>query len=664
MPGSPQRLSRLVLATVVAVVATVAAAVGASSQEVPAAAASGAGASTTGRLMVEVRPQRADLVAGAADGAAVGNGWVVVDPGDRTAEAVTAELLARSDVLDVRPEVWFTAAVVPDDPCYDDALDCQADVGTTEDQEYLDRIGAPDAWDVTTGSDGVVVAVLDSGVRASHDDFAGKVVDWSECGVAEAPDGFFVDPSHGTRVAGMVGASTNDGAGIASLGWDTTVADVPVLFQRLGFTTLPQGREGDVVNAIRCATSRGADVINMSFTGGSTPSLAAAIADAAAADVVLVAAAGNGGTSTPLYPAAYPEVVGVGAVDENDVRSNFSSFGDWVSVTAPGEQLLSIGASSDEDYDAAIQGTSFSAPLVAALAALVRAAHPTWSAPEIVARIERTSVAFTGSDTAVAHGRIDAGAALTADREGYWIVTADGTVLPFGDAVDWGEPDLPGTTVVALAPAPDGRGYWIADDAGNVYAFGSATFLGSMGGQPLNEPIVGMAATAAGDGYWLVASDGGIFAFGAATFLGSMGGQPLNEPIVAMANDPDGDGYWLVASDGGIFAFGAATFLGSMGGLPLNQPVVSMASTGSGDGYWLVATDGGVFAFGDAPFHGSTGSLVLNQPIVGMTATSSGDGYRMVAADGGIFSFAGADFFGSAADVPLTAPAAATGGFS
>jgi hypothetical protein len=408
----------------------------------------------------------------------------------------------------------------------------------------------------------------------------------------------------------------------------------------------------------------GADVINMSFTGASTPSLEAAVADAAAADIVLVASAGNAGTSSPLYPAAYTEVVGVGAVDETGVRSTFSSFGDWVSVTAPGEELLSLGAASDEDYDAAVQGTSFSTPLVSATAALLRAEHPTWNAAEVVARIERTSVEFAGSDAAVLHGRLDAGAALEAERQGYWIVTAEGVVLPFGDAVDWGEPGLPGTTVVALEPAPDGRGYWIADDAGNVYAFGSAAFHGSAGDLVLNEPVVGMASTVDGEGYWLVASDGGIFAFGSARFLGSMGGLPLNEPIVAMANDPEGEGYWLVASDGGIFSFGSSAFFGSMGGLALNQPVVSMAATGSGDGYWLVATDGGVFAFGDAPFHGSTGSLVLNQPIVGMTATSSGDGYRMVAADGGIFSFAGADFFGSAAEVPLTAPAAATGGFS
>jgi hypothetical protein len=86
-----------------------------------------------------------------------------------------------------------------------------------------------------------------------------------------------------------------------------------------------------------------------------------------------------------------------------------------------------------------------------------------------------------------------------------------------------------------------------------------------------------MAATPNGGGYWEVASDGGIFAFGDAQFYGSMGGHPLNQPIVGMAATPNGGGYWEVASDGGIFAFGDALFSGSMGGKPLNEPIVGMA---------------------------------------------------------------------------------------
>jgi hypothetical protein len=101
----------------------------------------------------------------------------------------------------------------------------------------------------------------------------------------------------------------------------------------------------------------------------------------------------------------------------------------------------------------------------------------------------------------------------------------------------------------------------------------------------------------------MVASDGGIFSFGDAHFWGSMGGTPLNKPVVGMAANNTG-GYWLVASDGGVFSF-HATFYGSLGGIPLVSPVTGMAVTSDAGGYWMVAGDGGVFAFGDAPFWGS-----------------------------------------------------------
>jgi len=122
-------------------------------------------------------------------------------------------------------------------------------------------------------------------------------------------------------------------------------------------------------------------------------------------------------------------------------------------------------------------------------------------------------------------------------------------------------------------------------------------------------------------GYHLVAADGGMFDFGNAQFSGSMGGKPLNKPVVGMAAVPGGGGYWEVASDGGIFSFGDAQFYGSMGGKPLNAPIVGMAAVPGGGGYWEVASDGGIFSFGDAQFYGSMGGTPLNKPVVGMAAT-------------------------------------------
>ncbi len=125
-----------------------------------------------------------------------------------------------------------------------------------------------------------------------------------------------------------------------------------------------------------------------------------------------------------------------------------------------------------------------------------------------------------------------------------------------------------------------------AGEQSAVYGFGEAPVPGSS--VTSIAPFVGMAATPDGKGYWLVASDGGVFSFGDATFHGSEGGKPLNQPIVGMAATPDGKGYWLVASDGGVFSFGDATFHGSEGGQSSSNHFVAMAVTSDGKGYLLL----------------------------------------------------------------------------
>jgi SpoIID/LytB domain protein len=195
-------------------------------------------------------------------------------------------------------------------------------------------------------------------------------------------------------------------------------------------------------------------------------------------------------------------------------------------------------------------------------------------------------------------------------------------------------------------------GYWIDASDGGVFSFGNAQFFGSMGGKPLNQPMVGMVGTHDAQGYWTVAADGGVFSFGDAQFHGSTGSLRLNKPVVAMAVTPDGGGYWLVASDGGIFAFGDAGFYGSTGSLRLNKPVIGMVPTHDGQGYWLVASDGGIFAFGDAGFFGSLGSAPPPTPIVGVAPSPDGGGYWMLEADGASHAFGDAQSVSVASDSP------------
>jgi hypothetical protein len=249
----------------------------------------------------------------------------------------------------------------------------------------------------------------------------------------------------------------------------------------------------------------------------------------------------------------------------------------------------------------------------------------------------------------------------TIHRSGYTEVAADGGLFTFGTPFFGSIGGHPlNAPVVGMAMTPDGGGYWEVASDGGLFAFGDAPFFGSMGGKPLNQAIVGIAATADGRGYWEVAADGGLFSFGDAPFYGSMGGKPLNKAIVGMALAPSGLGYYEVATDGGLFAFGLpgqAPFLGSTGNIALNSPIVGMAVTSKG-GYYEVARDGGLFAFGGtdkAPFSGSMGGKPLNAPIVGMAVNVTG-GYYEVASDGGIFNFGGAPFKGSMGGKPLVEP--------
>jgi hypothetical protein len=232
--------------------------------------------------------------------------------------------------------------------------------------------------------------------------------------------------------------------------------------------------------------------------------------------------------------------------------------------------------------------------------------------------------------------------APTSDGQGYWILNAySGKIYTFGNAVPYGQPADASAysggadtwpTAVDIVATPDGKGYWVLEEGlrglGSVRAFGDAVPYGDESTIDHGVPHVGapvaIASTPDGKGYWIADSDGGVFGFGDATFAGSMGGTPLNAPVVGMA--ATGDGYWLAASDGGVFAFGDATFQGSMAATPLAKPVVGIAPNSSGSGYWLAASDGGVFALGGAPFLGSMGGQSLNAPVFGISTRTMPDG--------------------------------------
>ena len=601
------------------------------------------------RILVHLRAGSAEAVAAAAGGRVERR----ILPGTWRLRASTGALRR----LEADPRVeWAEVdrkvrlAAVPNDPCF--APPSTNQCGRV-DQWGLSRVGAPVAWDFTTGSADVVVAVLDTGVHAAHADLAGKVVVGSN--FSDSP---FSDDrhGHGTHVAGIVAAATDNGEGIAGTGWNTKVRSIKVLDDDGG------GWDSDIALGINEAVVTGASVVNMSFADtGNSRTVRQAVDAAVAAGLVLVAAAGNFDPDHPMplttrhYPAAHDGVIGVAASMPDDSLAPFSFRGNWVSLSAPGVGIVSTVPNNNY---AVFDGTSMASGFVAGAAALLFAADRTATAHQVRARLGAGAAVVAGTGTEVAWGRLDIAAALRGTAPGYWLVASDGGIFNYGSARFFGSAGgtpLP-APVVGMAATPTRRGYWLATADGDVLPFGDARSRGSMKGMRLNAPMLAMEATPSGSGYWLVGGDGGIFSFGDATFHGSTGGMRLNQPVVGMATTPNGRGYWLVASDGGIFAFGNAGFAGSMGGRPLNQPVVAMAPTATGRGYWLVASDGGIFAFGDAGFHGSMGGLPLNRPIVGMRPTPTGRGYWLVASDGGIFAFGDAPFLGSTGGIRLNQP--------
>ncbi len=264
----------------------------------------------------------------------------------------------------------------PNDPC---VTTCNVN----QSQWYLPVINAASAWDRSKGG-GVTIAILDSGVDASHQDLAAKIV---------APQVNFAEDSvngeHGTKVAGVAAAATDNGLGVASVGWNAGLFSIKVLNEAgEGFTSA-------VINGINEATNRGIKVINLSLaTTEFEQPLQDAITSAYNRGVLVVAAAGNfdstvvGDSNTTIaYPAAMDHVLAVGATQQNDTLAGFSRRGPWVDMAAPGNGLVTTSLGGGY---ATASGTSMASPMVAGAAALLIAQGHETSPDALAAQLVRT----------------------------------------------------------------------------------------------------------------------------------------------------------------------------------------------------------------------------------------------------------------------------------
>ncbi|MCX4769420.1 type VII secretion-associated serine protease mycosin [Streptomyces sp. NBC_01285] len=279
----------------------------------------------------------------------------------------------------------------------------------------LQRVLLDELWQDTRGK-GVRVAVIDTGVDDTNPQLTSAVD--ASAGADLLPgggtDGTVDQVGHGTKVAGIIAARPRGGTGFVGLAPEATIIPIRQNDEK------NSGKDTTMAAAIDHAIAKGAEVINISqdttrpLTEDSV--LGRAVARAIGRDIVVVASAGNDGMDgrpKRTYPAAFDGVLAVAASDRNNERAPFSQAGGFVGVAAPGVDIVSTVPGNGQCTD---NGTSFSAPYVTGVAALMRAKYPAWTAAQIVARIEQTAErSVNGHDDFVGWGVVDPVGALSGD---------------------------------------------------------------------------------------------------------------------------------------------------------------------------------------------------------------------------------------------------------
>ena len=360
------------------------------------------------------------------------------------------------DILRAHPHVAYVEQDFAASALYepDDALISQ--------QWFFSHIQAFDAWELWRGDPSVVIAILDTGVDHEHPDLQECIIPgWnfdvfsSAYNTSNADD----DSGHGTHVAGIAAALTDNYTGISSVAFEASILPVKVLDAE------GNGYYSAVASGIIWAADHGAKVINLSLGGTSVSStLQDAVNYANIVGALVIAAAGNSGDNTIYYPAGCENAMAIGATDQSDQIALFSSYGAIVSVVAPGMNILSTFWNADEGSTyVEASGTSQAAPMVSGLAALLFSQDLSRTNDIVRNIIERSAddIGPSGWDTETGHGRINAYSAFVGDLTG--IVSDLGTsgpipyatVIVFQDeiAVASAEADLDGFYQIPNLPS-------------------------------------------------------------------------------------------------------------------------------------------------------------------------------------------------------------------
>ncbi len=321
-------------------------------------------------------------------------------PAGQEAETI-AELMARGDVEYASLNYIVEALGDPNDSEY------WRQWSLKQPQDH--DIDAPEAWDFFTGGSNITIAVIDTGVDLDHLDLQGKIVPgYDFVNDDTIPDD---DHGHGTHVAGIAAASSNNGIGIAGVSWEAKIMPLKVL------DASGSGSTFDMADAIRYAVDNGAQVINMSLGAKYStwpcdwPHVEEALNYAVSNNVLVVVAAGNDGQYGVNCPGAYDQVMAVGSTTSTDTRSYFSNYGPRLDIAAPGSSIYSTIRGGSYGY---MSGTSMSTPHVAGLAALIWSFIPSYSSSQVRSAIQNSAddLGDAGWDQYFGYGRINAWRAL------------------------------------------------------------------------------------------------------------------------------------------------------------------------------------------------------------------------------------------------------------
>lgn len=329
-----------------------------------------------------------------------------------TEEEISAELMDTGALVFAEPDYLVHPHLLPNDPNY-------------ASQWHHPLMNSAAAWDITTGSSTIIVAVCDTGVQSTHPDLAANLIlpGFNTVDNTTNSEDFW---GHGTAVAGCIAAVGNNGVGVVGMGWNIKILPIRISNDSAGGTAYIS----DMAEAMRYAVDRGAKVVNLSYGGANSATIDSAAQYVRSKGGLHFMSAGNDGLDVSANP-DWSSFIIIGSTDSLDRRSSFSNYGTPIDIVAPGSSVYTTQRTSTYGP---ISGTSFSSPIAAGVGALIYAVNPSFTPAQVeeILFASAKDLGTVGNDSVFGHGRVDAGAAvaLAASRAGNQSPVATAVATP------------------------------------------------------------------------------------------------------------------------------------------------------------------------------------------------------------------------------------------